>query len=172
MVFNAISGILQQDGAPIHFHLEFFLPVLHTVFSPSHWLLSHITMFETMDNGEKGMNPITVTIISPWKEYCLSPGLNQRLPLLKPCTLPSWLWGSSGKTYWARKEIVVTIIPSIYRCFCYGFVPFCCLIENKSTMFVRLISGLIDDKYFKRVHFHASDNTCYITTQNLGCGDK
>ena len=30
---------------------------------------------KTMDSGEKGMNPVTMTIINPQKEYWLSPGI-------------------------------------------------------------------------------------------------
>ena len=32
-----------------------FSPVLHTIFFPSHWLLSHITIVETMDSGERNV---------------------------------------------------------------------------------------------------------------------
>ena len=31
-------------------------PVLRTIFFPSHWLLSHITIVETMDSGKREMN--------------------------------------------------------------------------------------------------------------------
>ena len=56
-------------SAPIHAFLEFFLPVLRTIFFPSRWLLSHITIVETTDSGERGMNPVAMTIINPRKEY-------------------------------------------------------------------------------------------------------
>ena len=49
--------------APIHA----FLKVLSTIFFPSHWMLSHITIVETMDSSERGMNPTAMTIINPWK---------------------------------------------------------------------------------------------------------
>ena len=29
----------------------------------------HITMVETIDIGEKEMNPVTITIMNAWKEY-------------------------------------------------------------------------------------------------------
>ena len=35
-----------------------------------HWLLSHITIIETTDSDERGMNPVAMTIINPRKEYC------------------------------------------------------------------------------------------------------
>ena len=56
-------------SAPTHASPEFFLPVLCTIFFPSHWLLSHITSAETMDCCEGGMNPVSMTIINPPKEY-------------------------------------------------------------------------------------------------------
>ena len=54
---------------PVHIHnfLEFFSPVLHTIFFPSSWLLSHMTICE--DSGERGMNPVALTIINHQKEY-------------------------------------------------------------------------------------------------------
>ena len=34
-----------------------------------HWLLSHITIVETMNTGERGLNPVAMTIINPRKVY-------------------------------------------------------------------------------------------------------
>ena len=39
------------------------------IFFPSHWLLSHVTIIETTDSGERGMNPVAMSIINPRKEY-------------------------------------------------------------------------------------------------------
>ena len=66
----------------------------YTIFFPSHWLLSHITIVETTDSGERGMNPVAMTIINPGKEYWPSRVSNQRPPVLKFATLPTELWGS------------------------------------------------------------------------------
>ena len=35
--------------------------VLGEILIPSHWLLSHISIVETMDSGERGMNPVAMT---------------------------------------------------------------------------------------------------------------
>ena len=51
-------------NAPTHAFLEFFLP--HYIFQR---LLSHMNLAETMDSGEKGMNPFTITTINPQKEW-------------------------------------------------------------------------------------------------------
>ena len=48
-----------------------------------------------MDSGERGMNPVAMTIINPWKEYWPSRGSNQRPPVIKSATLPTELWGSA-----------------------------------------------------------------------------
>ena len=40
----------------------------HDQFFPSHWLLSHITTAETLDNGERGINSVLMIIINPLKE--------------------------------------------------------------------------------------------------------
>ena len=42
-----------------------------------------------MNSGERGMNPVAMTIINPGKEYWLNCGSNQGTPVLKSCTLPT-----------------------------------------------------------------------------------
>ena len=79
-------------GAPIHAFLEFFQPVLCTIFFPNHWLLSNTTTVEITDSGERGMTLVAMTIINPWKEYWPSRGSNQEPPVLKS----AMLWASAG----------------------------------------------------------------------------
>ena len=92
---------LHMYSTPIHAFLEFFSPVglLRTTFFPSHWLLSHKTIVETINSGESGMNAAVMTIIYPRKEYCPSQGLNQRPPVLKSDTLQIWGSASINETY-------------------------------------------------------------------------
>ena len=45
-------------SALVQTFLEFFLSVYHTILFPSHWLLSHIAITETMDKCERGLNPV------------------------------------------------------------------------------------------------------------------
>ena len=85
-------------SAPIHAFPEFLLPVPRTIFFPSHWLLSHITIVETTENGERGVNPVAMTIINPRKEYWQSCGSNQCPSVLKSATLPTELWTSAKVT--------------------------------------------------------------------------
>ena len=81
---------MAATSAPTHAFLEFFQQVFSTIFFPSHWLLSHITIVETMDShGETGMNPVTMTIINPLKEYQPRQGLNQQPSVLKSYALPT-----------------------------------------------------------------------------------
>ena len=58
-----------MTSGPIHAFQGFFLTALDTILFPSHLLLSHITNVETMDSGERKMNPVTMTIINFQKEY-------------------------------------------------------------------------------------------------------
>ena len=46
---------------------------------------------QTMDSGERGMNPVPMTIINPQKEYWPSWGWNQQSPVLNSCVLPTEL---------------------------------------------------------------------------------
>ena len=43
---------------------------------------------KTLDSLERRMNPVAMTIISPWKEYWANWRSNQRPPVLKSCMLP------------------------------------------------------------------------------------
>ena len=63
------------------------------VLLPSHWLLSRIAIVDTMDNGERGMNPIAITIINLRKEYKPRRELKLRPLILKSCRLPTKLQG-------------------------------------------------------------------------------
>ena len=91
-------------------------------------LLSHRNIVLTMDSGERGMNPVSLTIINLCKKYWLSWQLNQRPPFLKSCTLPTELLGSTllnpfpnkpwfshvcsstslSKTLWEKEKLLAT----------------------------------------------------------------
>ena len=45
-----------------------------------------------MDSGERGMNPVAMTIINPPKEYWPSWESNERPSVLKSATLATELW--------------------------------------------------------------------------------
>ena len=80
-----------------------------TIFFPSHWLLSHL--FEhCRKNGqrERKMNPVTMPVINPRKEYCPNRGSNKPPLVLKSSTLPT----VQGATI-QRDEIV--IIESVHN---------------------------------------------------------
>ena len=67
--FSGISVILVLRR-PVH--LSMLLEssfVLCTIFFPSHWQLSHMTMVEIMVSDERGMNPVAIVITNPRKEY-------------------------------------------------------------------------------------------------------
>ena len=94
MPFSTLFSYIVAASPPIHAFLEFFFNRHSAQYSfPSHWLLPHITIVETMDSGERGMKPVAMTIINPQKEYWPSWGSNQRPPVLKSETLPTELWG-------------------------------------------------------------------------------
>ena len=53
-------------------HQKSLLPVLNTLFFPSHWLLFYITVVKAMVSNERVMNPLTMTIIKPQKESAVA----------------------------------------------------------------------------------------------------
>ena len=59
---------IEVARALIHHFLKFLLPVVHTIFFRSHWLLSHLTIIKTMDSSGRGMKPAAMTIINPLKK--------------------------------------------------------------------------------------------------------
>ena len=96
-IFNSISVLSQR---PAHLSLlswSSFNQYSRTIFFSSHWLRSHITIVETTDSDERGMNPVAMTIINSRKKYWPSLGSNQRPPVLRSATLPTELhvWGSA-----------------------------------------------------------------------------
>ena len=55
----------------------------------SHNILSKpLAAFETMDSGERAINPVALTIFNPWKELWQSRGSNH-LPVFKSAALPT-----------------------------------------------------------------------------------
>ena len=79
--FHQYFSYIAVACAPMHAFLEFLQPVLSRILFPSHWMLSHITIVETMDSSERQINPVAVTIINSRKEYWPSRGSNQRPPV-------------------------------------------------------------------------------------------
>ena len=63
----------------------------HNILSKPLAAFRRLTIVETMESGEKEMNPVAMTINNPRKEYWPSHGSNQRPPVLKSCTLPTKL---------------------------------------------------------------------------------
>ena len=94
-VFNSISVISRQ---PVHISMlsrsSFNQHSAQYCFQATGCFFQ-ITIVETMDSGERGMNPVAMTIINPRKEYWPSRGSNQRPPILKFTTLPTEVWGSA-----------------------------------------------------------------------------
>ena len=95
MPFSTVFQLYNGVKAPNHAFLEFSELVLCTILFPSHWLLPHITIVEATDSGERGTNPVTMTIVNPRKEYWPSRGSNQRPPVLKSAMLLTELVGST-----------------------------------------------------------------------------
>ena len=106
MVFNAVFNTISVvSRRPVHLPMlswSSLKSVLLIIFFPSNWLLSHIIIVEIMDSGERGMNPIVMTIINPRKEYWMRRGSNRQPPVLKFWALPTELWGS-GLHYFREK---------------------------------------------------------------------
>ena len=79
IVLNAVSKryfiYIAATNAPIHAFLELFQPAFRTIFCPSHWLLSSLTIVGTTDSGDREMNPVAMTIINPRKKYWQSWGI-------------------------------------------------------------------------------------------------
>ena len=97
MPFSIVFQLFHGGQSPYpYFPVVLLTSTFCIIFSPSHWLLSHITIVKTMDSGERGMNPVAMSINNPQKEYWPSRGLNQQHPVLKFATLPTELWGSAG----------------------------------------------------------------------------
>ena len=80
---------------------------LHNIFSKTMAAFTH-NHCRNNRNGERGINPVTMTIINPRKEYWLSRGSNQR-PVLRSTTLPTLLllWGSALSKRRHKKKLIL-----------------------------------------------------------------
>ena len=84
---------------------------------PSHWLLFHVIIVETMDSGERIMNPVAMTTINPRKVYWPSLESNQRpLPVLKSYTLPTELLGLAGSVQYDIDRQIPEKNPDLILC--------------------------------------------------------
>ena len=92
MVFNAVfNNISVISWRQVHLSmLSCSQSILRNIFFPSHWLLSQITIVETMDRGERN-DSVAMTTINPRNEYWMCPKSNQQLPVLKSAILPTEL---------------------------------------------------------------------------------
>ena len=125
MVFNAISTVFKlylggQCTYPC-FPGVLLASTPHNIL-PSHWLLSHITIVDTMDGGERGMNPVVMnkSNINPWKKYWLSQGSTQQPPVLKSVALPAELWSSAFHPLKTSCKTLSNIYSIAYKCFQFG----------------------------------------------------
>ena len=76
-----------------HKHMLFLTSTLHNILSKPLAAFPHNYCWNI--GRERGMNPVAVTIINPWKEHRLSRVLNKRPPVLKSATLLTELSGSA-----------------------------------------------------------------------------
>ena len=77
MVFNAVfNSISVISRWPVHLSMLSWNSFNRYSRQYSfRWLLSHVIIVETTDSGERGMNPVAMTIINPREEYLPSPGI-------------------------------------------------------------------------------------------------
>ena len=68
-----------------------------------------------MDSGDRGMNPVALSIICLQKEYWPSWKTNQRPSVLKFCTLPTELWGSATINLDVSNRFFFFIWPRVSR---------------------------------------------------------
>ena len=74
--FQQFVSNITSASAPIDAFLELLKPVLGTIFFLSHWLLSHVTIVETMDSGErKKLNPAAMTYHQSSESILGEPGI-------------------------------------------------------------------------------------------------
>ena len=84
MVFNAIfNSISVISRWPVHLSMLFWSSFIQ------------YSIFFSTDSGERGMDPVAMTIIDIWKEYWPSWESNQLPPVVKSAMLPTELWGSA-----------------------------------------------------------------------------
>ena len=61
---NTVFNIISATSAFYAF-LEFFSPVLYTIFFQSYWLILQITNIKAIGSSERRMNPVAMTLFNP-----------------------------------------------------------------------------------------------------------
>ena len=77
--------------------------------------LAAFPLNKTTDSGERGIDPVALTIINPRKEHRLSPISSQRPPSLKSYTLPTELWGSAHYIMQIVQVLEIHIIQIVWK---------------------------------------------------------
>ena len=98
-IFNSIPVILQQPVQLSMFSWSSFNQYSAQYSFQTTGCFSTEPLLKKKTSSERGMNPVAMTIINPWKEYLPRRESNQRLPVLKSATLPTELWGSAVLKY-------------------------------------------------------------------------
>ena len=78
------------------------LLVLSTIFYSSYWLLSHITVVETMDSAEREINPLLMTFINRRKKNRRAGDRASNLLFFSPVRYRLSLTGSADETTTVR----------------------------------------------------------------------
>ena len=98
MLFSAVFQLHWGGQCTYPCFPGLFLTInLHNIFSPSHWLLSHITFVETIDTGDRGINPVAMTIINARKAYRPSLGIEPATSCPQVLYATDWAMGLSRR---------------------------------------------------------------------------
>ena len=102
MLFSMVFQLYHTGRCTYSCFPEFFLPILCTIFFPSHWLPFNVTIEGTIDSGKRG-----TTIINIWKENLAEPGI-------EPATLCLTNLICQWQSYGAQQKKVVCNIIYLY----------------------------------------------------------
>ena len=91
--FNSISVIFRRSVQLSILSWSSFNQSLHTIFFPSHWLLSHITIVGTTDSGERGTESCRNDCHQSSQITLAEPGIEPTTSC--SAMLPTELWGSA-----------------------------------------------------------------------------
>ena len=103
IVFNAVFNIISIISLwTLHLPIlswRLILPVRSTILFPKQWLLFHIIIVETINSGERGMDPCPITVMSSRVEISQARDRTKILVFyLKSFTMPTELYGLDFKS--------------------------------------------------------------------------
>ena len=131
-LFQHYFSNIAAASSPCHAFQKFPSQVLRTICFPSHRLLSHITIVDTMVSTERRIITVAMTFFNPQNEMVRA-GDRSSDPIFKSCTPPTELLGLACKSEEAKWKYPGSVFTKHSQEHPLFFSPRFCKVECNTT---------------------------------------